>query len=72
MQQGIDLRRDVHNGAVKSLAFGMLVTWIALFQGYAATPTSDGISRATTRSVAHSALAVLALDFILTAVMFGD
>jgi phospholipid/cholesterol/gamma-HCH transport system permease protein len=49
-----------------------VVTWIALFQGYDATPTSAGVSRATTRSVVHAALAVLALDFVLTALMFGD
>jgi phospholipid/cholesterol/gamma-HCH transport system permease protein len=72
MQAGIDARQDVHNGVVKSLAFGVLVTWIALFQGYDAVPTSEGVSRATTRSVVHSALAVLGLDFVLTALMFGD
>jgi len=60
------------NGIVKSLVFGVVVSWIALFQGYEASPTSEGVSRATTRSVVHSALAVLGLDFVLTALMFGD
>ena len=72
MQSGIELREDVRNGAVKSLVFGTLVTWIALFQGYDAQPTPDGVSRATTRSVVHAALAVLGLDFVLTALMFGE
>jgi phospholipid/cholesterol/gamma-HCH transport system permease protein len=48
------------------------VTWIALFQGHDATPTADGVSRATTRAVVHGALAVLGLDFVLTALMFGN
>jgi phospholipid/cholesterol/gamma-HCH transport system permease protein len=52
--------------------FGVVVTWIALFEGYDATPTSAGVSRSTTRSVVNSALAVLGLDFILTALMFGE
>jgi phospholipid/cholesterol/gamma-HCH transport system permease protein len=51
--------------------FALVVTWIALFNGYDAKPTSAGISQATTRTVVHSSLAVLGLDFILTAVMFG-
>jgi phospholipid/cholesterol/gamma-HCH transport system permease protein len=71
-QAKLDFREDVVNGVIKSLVFGFVVTWIALFQGYDATPTSAGVSRATTRSVVHSALAVLGLDFILTALMFGD
>ncbi len=68
----MDFREDVLNGVIKSIVFGVVVTWIALFQGYDATPTSAGVSRATTRSVVHAALAVLALDFVLTALMFGD
>jgi phospholipid/cholesterol/gamma-HCH transport system permease protein len=72
MQSKVDLWEDVGNGVLKSLVFGVLVTWIALFQGYDATPTSAGVSQATTRSVVHSALAVLGLDFVLTALMFGD
>ena len=72
MQDTIDLHEDVYNGAIKSVVFGVVCTWIALFQGYDATPTSEGVSRATTRTVVHSALAVLGLDFILTALMFGE
>ncbi|MGH8504011.1 MAG: ABC transporter permease, partial [Gammaproteobacteria bacterium] len=60
------------NGVIKSLVFGFVAAWIAVFEGYDATPTSEGVSRATTRTVVHTALAVLGLDFILTALMFGD
>jgi phospholipid/cholesterol/gamma-HCH transport system permease protein len=72
MQAKIDFDEDLVNGVIKSLVFGVVVTWIALFQGYDATPTSEGVSRATTRAVVHAALAVLGLDFVLTALMFGD
>jgi len=72
MQSKIDFREDIVNGVIKSLVFGWVVTWIALFEGYDAIPTSEGVSRATTRTVVHAALAVLGLDFVLTALMFGD
>jgi len=72
MQAKIDLHGDVYNGVIKSVVFGVACSWIALFQGYDAVPTSEGVSRATTRTVVHSSLAVLGLDFILTALMFGD
>ncbi len=72
MQAKIDLHEDVYNGVIKSVVFGLVCTWIALFQGYDTVPTSEGVSRATTRTVVHSSLAVLGLDFILTALMFGD
>jgi phospholipid/cholesterol/gamma-HCH transport system permease protein len=72
MQNKIDLHEDVYNGVIKSFVFGVVVTWIALFEGYDAVPTSEGVSRATTRTVVHSALAVLGLDFVLTALMFGE
>ncbi len=71
MQQSVEFADDVLNGLIKALAFGIAVTWIAVFQGYDCEPTSEGISRATTRTVVYGSLAVLALDFILTAVMFG-
>ena len=71
IQQSVDFVDDIGNGMVKSLVFGVVVTWIAVFQGYDAAPTSEGISRATTRTVVYSSLAVLGLDFILTAVMFS-
>ena len=72
MQSSVEWGEDVMNGAIKSLVFGVVVTWIAVFQGYDTVPTSEGISRATTRTVVYSSLAVLGLDFILTAVMFGE
>jgi phospholipid/cholesterol/gamma-HCH transport system permease protein len=72
MQAKIDFSEDVLSGVIKSLVFGFVVTWIALFEGYDAVPTATGISRSTTRTVVSSALAVLALDFVLTALMFGD
>lgn len=71
MQNGVDLVDDVLNGIIKSLVFGFVVTWVALFEGYAAPPTSEGVSRATTRTVVASSLAVLGGDYILTALMFG-
>ena len=71
MQAAVDFGEDVMQGCIKSLVFALVVTWIALFNGYDAKPTSAGISQATTRTVVHSSLAVLGLDFILTAVMFG-
>jgi phospholipid/cholesterol/gamma-HCH transport system permease protein len=72
MQSKVDLHDDIYNGVIKSLVFGVVVTWIAIFEGNDAIPTSEGVSRATTRTVVHSSLAVLGLDFILTALMFGD
>jgi len=72
MQAKIDFDEDIINGVIKSLVFGWVCTWIALFQGYDCIPTSEGVSRATTRTVVHSALAVLGLDFVLTALMFGN
>jgi len=71
MQNAVSFQSDVLGGLIKSIVFGFVVTWIAVFQGYTATPTSGGISLATTRTVVYSSLAVLGLDFILTAVMFG-
>jgi len=72
MQAKIDLHEDIYNGVIKSMVFGFVCTWIALFQGHDCTPTSEGVSRATTRTVVHSALAILCLDFVLTALMFGE
>lgn len=72
IQDKVDLHEDILNGVIKSLVFGAVVTWIAVYEGYDATPTSEGVSRATTRTVVHGALAVLALNFVLTALMFGE
>lgn len=72
MQASVDLWDDVLNGVIKSVVFGIVATWIAVFEGYDAVPTSEGVSRATTRTVVHTSLAVLGLDFILTALMFGE
>ena len=72
MQSSVDLHEDIYNGVIKSFVFGVVASWIAIFEGYDATPTSEGVSRATTRTVVHTSLAVLGLDFILTALMFGD
>src|SRR4051812_33337352 len=70
MQAAVDLQEDVFNGLVKSFVFGIAITWIAVFEGYDAPPTAEGVSRATTRTVVTSSLAVLGLDFIMTALMF--
>jgi len=72
MQDKVDLHGDIYNGVIKSIVFGLVAGWIALFEGYDATPTAEGVSRATTRTVVHTALAVLGLDFVLTALMFGE
>ncbi|HEY5791301.1 MAG TPA: lipid asymmetry maintenance ABC transporter permease subunit MlaE [Gammaproteobacteria bacterium] len=72
MQAKVDLHEDIYNGVVKSVVFGVVATWIAVFEGYDAPPTAEGVSRATTRTVVHTALAVLGLDFVLTALMFGE
>jgi phospholipid/cholesterol/gamma-HCH transport system permease protein len=70
MQNAVDFRQDVLNGVIKSLIFAVAVSFIAVFEGYSALPTAEGVSRATTRTVVVSALVVLALDFVLTAFMF--
>ena len=70
MQGGVDFYDDILNGVIKSVVFGFVVTWIALFEGFDAVPTSEGVSRATTRTVVNASLAVLALDFVLTSLMF--
>lgn len=62
--------KDVWNGIVKSVVFGIVISWIAVFQGYHAAPTSVGVSDATKTTVVMSSLAILALDFVLTAFMF--
>ncbi len=71
MQGGVDVWKDVGNGFIKSVVFGLTVTFVALLQGYAAQPTPEGVSRATTRTVVVASLAVLGLDFLLTAMMFS-
>lgn len=72
MHANVDLVNDIGNGLIKSIVFAVAVTWIALFNGYDAVPTSRGISQATTRSVVYASLTVLGLDFVLTALMFGN
>ena len=71
MQNGVDVLQDLGNGVLKSVVFGITVTFVALLQGYAAKPTPEGVSRATTRTVVMASLAVLGLDFLLTALMFS-
>ena len=71
MQGGVDVFKDVGNGVVKSLVFGIAVAFVAVLQGYVARPTPEGVSRATTRTVVMASLAVLGLDFVLTAMMFS-
>jgi phospholipid/cholesterol/gamma-HCH transport system permease protein len=71
MQGGVDVLQDVGNGVIKSLVFGVTVTFVALLQGFEAQPTPEGVSRATTRTVVVASLAVLGLDFLLTALMFS-
>ncbi len=70
MQAAVDFRLDVMNGVIKSVFFGIAISLIAVFEGYDAPPTAEGVSGATTRTVVTSALVILALDFVLTAFMF--
>jgi phospholipid/cholesterol/gamma-HCH transport system permease protein len=71
MQAGVDVYDDVGNGIVKSIVFGVAITFVALYQGFESRPTPEGVARATTRTVVISSLAVLGLDFVLTAMMFS-
>ncbi|XQW84569.1 lipid asymmetry maintenance ABC transporter permease subunit MlaE [Thalassotalea piscium] len=70
MQSQVSLEKDILNGIIKSVVFAFVVTWIAVYKGYNCEPTSEGISRSTTATVVQSSLLVLALDFVLTALMF--
>ncbi len=70
IQNRVDFYDDVLNGIIKSVVFGFVAAWIALFEGYDTVPTSEGVSRATTRTVVHTSMAVLGIDFVLTALMF--
>jgi phospholipid/cholesterol/gamma-HCH transport system permease protein len=72
MQAGVDVIDDVLNGVIKSVVFGFVVTAIALFEGWKCRPTPEGVARATTRTVVAGSLAVLGLDFVLTALMFSQ
>lgn len=71
IQGGVDVWRDVGNGMIKSVVFGFTVTFVALLQGFEAQATPEGVSKATTRTVVVASLSVLALDFVLTAMMFS-
>lgn len=70
MQAAVDFRYDIVNGVIKSFVFGVAVSLIAVFEGFDAVPTAEGVSRAITRTVVNSSLAILALDFLLTSFMF--
>lgn len=71
MQEGVDFNDHILKGIVKTFVFGLVITWIAVFEGYDAVPTSQGIANATTKTVVYSSIAILVLDFLLTLVMFG-
>jgi len=72
MQEGVDLWQDLGKGMIKSFIFALLVTWVAVFQGYDAPPTAEGMSMATTATVVISSVLILATDFLLTLVFYGD
>jgi phospholipid/cholesterol/gamma-HCH transport system permease protein len=72
MRDAVELWDDVGKGMLKSVAFALVVTWIAVFQGYDTEPTAEGIGLATTRTVVLSSVMVLAMDFLLTLSMYGD
>ena len=72
MQDGVELWRDLGKGMLKSVFFAVLITWVAVFQGYDAPPTAEGMAMATTRTVVISSVLILASDFLLTLVMYGE
>ncbi len=71
MENGVDIWRDLGNGIVKSIVFGIICSFVAVYQGFEAKATPEGVARATTRTVVISSLTVLAMDFLLTALMFS-
>jgi len=71
MQEAVGFREDIVNGIIKSVVFGFITTWVAVYQGFYSEPNAAGISKATTRTVVFSSLLVLALDFVLTSLMMG-
>ena|SRR3990167_9481757 len=72
MQAAVNFKSDVLSGIIKSIIFALVVVWVAVYEGFFCTPTSEGISKATTHTVVHASLAVLGLDFLLTAIMIGS
>lgn len=72
IKENVDVYHDVANGLVKSVIFGLAVTLIAVFEGYEAYPSAEGVSKATTRTVVTASLVILGLDYVLTALMFGE
>jgi len=72
LSSSVDFYDDLLNGVIKSVVFGAVVCWVALFQGYDCVPTAEGVGRATTRTVVIASLAVLGFDFLLTALMYGE
>ena len=66
MQSVLDIS-DIHEGIFKSVVFGIVVSLLAVWEGYSAIPTAEGVGRATTRTVVISAIAILILDFMITA-----
>ncbi|MCP3680687.1 MAG: lipid asymmetry maintenance ABC transporter permease subunit MlaE [Gammaproteobacteria bacterium] len=71
MQSYVDFRMDIVSGIIKSIVFAFVIVWIAVYQGYDCVPNSEGVSKSTTRTVVYSSLAILGLDFVLTAMMMG-
>ncbi len=71
MQASVEFRADILNGIIKSVVFGFVVTWISIYQGFTCVATAEGIAKATTRTVVYGSLAILGMDFLLTAIMFN-
>ncbi|MCW5590315.1 MAG: lipid asymmetry maintenance ABC transporter permease subunit MlaE [Legionellales bacterium] len=71
MQTAVNFHYDIINGVIKSMVFGFVVTWVAVFQGFFSQPTAEGVAKATTKTVVYSSLLILGLDFVLTAMMMG-
>ncbi len=71
MRESVSITADITNGIIKSFVFATVIMWIAIYQGFSCEETSYGIGRATTKTVVMSSVAILILDFFITAVMFG-
>ena len=71
MQNAVNFHNDIGNGIIKSVVFGIVVTWIAVYQGYYGQATAEGVAQSTTKTVVYASLLVLALDFLLTMIMIA-
>jgi phospholipid/cholesterol/gamma-HCH transport system permease protein len=70
LRESVRFHQDFLNGEFKALVFGTLCTLVAVYEGFHADPTAEGLGRATTRSVVIASVAVLASDYLMTAFLY--